>query len=421
MSRVSRRRGQARIIEALITLVMIITVQLLLANFYQGLKVEEPSPLRQYAYEISELLRNREIGEMVISDEPDWEMQLKTLVSTLLPPGIYYNATVISGTTGAVLNTQPISNLGDLTQEEFSEYLTVKQSYTVSIPIQISREVRRPVYVVLVVDKSGSMDEYMQGRMKIDWLKDALQEFLSYDGFNMTVDRIALVSFSDNAWNGTNYGGRFGYPLTDDVDAVKAKVNTLTPYGGTYGGLGLLYATMQLNGTWLSPYNPDPYNEDAVKIIIFMTDGMVNIKPKDESKPWDPDAGDGKNIIYCDHDDEGNYPLYYVRYYDSRGYASWGWYTPGPGESLYYGGRGYALKIGKQAARQGIKIYTIGFGTEETWFDPVFLTKLATERYYYAASGSRLIEIYRDIAEEITTQYEVETEVIIIQITLARA
>ena len=327
MSRTRLKKGQARIIEALITLVMIITVQLLLANFYQGLKVEEPSPLRQYAYEISELLRNREIGEMIMRSiiwpnvTSNWEMQLKTLVSTLLPPGIYYNVTVIRGTTGEVLNAQPISNLGDITQEEFSEYLTVKQSYTVSIPIQMSQEVRKPVDVMLVVDKSGSMREEINGVPKIEWLKQALITFLSSDVFNNSTDRIGLISFSDNAWNGTNWNKKWGYPLTNNFDLVKDRVFGLTARGKTYGGLGLLYAIMQLNGTWA------PYNPDSVKVIIFLTDGMINIKPMDESRPDDPTGG---NLRFCGAYDDGKNPQYARKvwwdgYYDSDGYIIW-WY-----------------------------------------------------------------------------------------------
>jgi hypothetical protein len=404
------RKGQARIIEALVVLTILIASQIMLAGYYQSLQYEEPSSLRREAERITEALRNRSVVEAIMSNSTGWETELETLITTLISPGVYFNLTVWSTMNKGQLNRYPITNLEGMILEEFGEYYTIKETYTISIPVQISLKVRIPVDVVLVVDKSGSMDEIMQGKMKITWLKEALTTFLSSNVFSKETDRIGLVSFSDNAWNGTNYGGRYGCPLTNNFDAVKSKVSTLDPQGGTYGGLGLLYATMQLNGSWSQPYRPE-----SVKVIVFLTDGMVNFRPVDERRPWDPT---NKNIVYCGHDDDGGTPKYYISSYRSDGYANLKSYD-GP-NAIYYGGRGYALKVARQAARQGIKIYTIGFGTSETWFDPNFLKKVATERYYYAATGNQLVEIFLEIAEDLATNYYVETDFIVLQVTLAR-
>lgn len=69
-------------------------------------------------------------------------------------------------------------------------------------------------------------------------------------------------------------------PLTNNRDALKAKISTLSPVygGGTFGNLGLVWGwntiSPKWNGLWGS-INPQPYDK-VVKYLLIMTDGENN-------------------------------------------------------------------------------------------------------------------------------------------------
>jgi len=371
------RKGQARIIEALITVVMVIAVQFMIVGFYQSLSYREPSELEHYAREILNALRERGVFERI--GDPTWEYELRTLLDTLMPSYIFYNLTII-GTSGG--NVIKISNIEGLDYTAFSEFYTVRQTYTLSVPVFNETMKRRPVDVILLIDRSGSMNDELPsqpGVTKIEALKTALLEFfeeIQKDAtFNPSMDRIGIVTYSSDAWDNLS----LGHMLTNDLNALEDIVRGLDAQGGTNMGKGILYAIYNLNGT-----QGAGYREESVKAIFLMTDGVANID---------------KYGRYCGDFDDG---------------------VGGSGPA--YGGRMYALEMANEAAKQGIKIYTMGFGEKGVryGFYEEFLKVVKTERYYHARTGDELRDAYVDALRDLTSQYHAEVDIILVELTLAK-
>ncbi|RLI26425.1 hypothetical protein DRO58_05575 [Candidatus Bathyarchaeota archaeon] len=381
------RKGQARIIEALITVVMVIAVQFMIVGFYQSLSYREPSELEHYAREILNALRERGVFERI--GNPTWEYELRTLLDTLMPSYIFYNLTII-GTSGG--NVVKVSNIEGLDYTAFSEFYTVRQTYTLSVPSFNETKKRRPVDVILLIDRSGSMNDELPsqpGVTKLEALKDAIVELLNAGIFDPSMDRIGIVTYSTSespyhnpdrppdAWDSPP----LGHSLTNDTNILQQIVlgKDFKADGGTNMAEGILYAIYNLNGTRGAEPRPE-----AIKAIVLMTDGVANVD---------------KNREYCGHFDEG---------LDGYGKA--------------YGGRMYALEMANEAAKQGIKIYTIGFGEKGVEYDfyEEFLKVVKTERYYHARTGEELTNAYKEIAMELTSQYYTDVDIILVELTLAK-
>jgi PKD repeat protein len=118
---------------------------------------------------------------------------------------------------------------------------------------------RFPVDVMLIIDRSGSMEG-----VKMAAAKDAAQDFI--DLLDSDLDRVGLVSYSGNG--GWYYGtSTLDEHLTNSFNDVKDAIDDMVAYGATCIACGLKLANdeFSLNG-----------RADAVWVEILLTDGIPN-------------------------------------------------------------------------------------------------------------------------------------------------
>jgi hypothetical protein len=113
---------------------------------------------------------------------------------------------------------------------------------------------RKPVDVMLVIDRSGSMGD---PPVPIADVKEAAKAFV--DKLDPAVDRVGLVSYADSA--------SLDQGLTSDFGAMKDAIDGMTAYGYTNIGDGVLDAQTELNSHGRA---------DAVQVMVVLTDGIAN-------------------------------------------------------------------------------------------------------------------------------------------------
>ncbi len=142
-----------------------------------------------------------------------------------------------------------------------------------------------PVDVVLVIDTSGSMDDYWGSganrQKKITTAKNVLLTFLNYLQPDKG-DRVALVKFPQEGSTSrytllcgggmsTYYAvGKVEADLTSNINQVKQKIQNLTASGGTPIASGLKKANDVLFNS--------PNRGTNVPVIILASDGIANIR-----------------------------------------------------------------------------------------------------------------------------------------------
>jgi hypothetical protein len=164
----------------------------------------------------------------------------------------------------------PITNeRGDVYQIEL---LLSDDSNTVEITLDLTVE-RRPVSVVFVLDKSGSMNSFPHGASgpikRIDILRSAASLFINkLNAFNQESDEGALTYFDSDV---DNPAPGFGVALTpiesnagNFTDEIES--NRLDPGGSTAMGEGLLEGKDKLSSV----------TEDNRQFIFLFTDGEQN-------------------------------------------------------------------------------------------------------------------------------------------------
>ncbi len=127
-----------------------------------------------------------------------------------------------------------------------------------------------PVDIVLVLDRSGSMDDAMNDLKTgastfVDIIDEATDGTL--DGTIANGSRVGVVSFADTA--------TVNQPLTGDAGAVISAINGLSAFGGTNHEAAFQTAQNQLAGS-------QPTND---KIMIMFTDGQTTVggSPNDDA------------------------------------------------------------------------------------------------------------------------------------------
>ncbi|MDD1654096.1 MAG: VWA domain-containing protein [Methanomicrobiales archaeon] len=131
---------------------------------------------------------------------------------------------------------------------------------------------KNPVEVMLVTDRSGSMQDYkLQGQTRFYWVKQASQDFLRF--MNPSVDKVGLVSYHTWATRDAD--------LTSDFTSLGKSIDNLTvpapngwvpkkgPVRLTNMREGLFNAT-----SYLKNYGSKDAN--VTKAIVLLTDGVWN-------------------------------------------------------------------------------------------------------------------------------------------------
>lgn len=120
----------------------------------------------------------------------------------------------------------------------------------------------KPLDIVLVIDRSGSMDR--DGRMAS--AKNAAKAFVQQIIQSSSNNRISIVSFSSNA--------TIDETLTNDLSNINRTINKLDADGSTNIYDGLVKANQVLAGA----------RADAAKSIVLLSDGIAN-RPTQNNNP----------------------------------------------------------------------------------------------------------------------------------------
>lgn len=124
------------------------------------------------------------------------------------------------------------------------------------LPLDILEKLpRKPLDVVLVLDRSGSMESTDYPPDRITAAKEAAKIFVSQIKED---DRVAVVSFAESTSTVVSF--------TSDKDSAKRKIGGISPGGGTAVGEGIITALDVL----------EKGREESVKAIVLLSDGANN-------------------------------------------------------------------------------------------------------------------------------------------------
>lgn len=161
-------------------------------------------------------------------------------------------------------------------------------------------------------------------------------------------------------------------PLTEDVDALRAKVSGLSASGGTAGHLGTAWAWYTLSPNWGSLWSaaenvPEPYGTaNLQKIAILMTDGEYN------------------------------------QQYNSNGIEAYSSRAANGSSTTQ------ARALCQGMKDKGIVVYSVGFdlgGPSSTAYQTLKQCASDDEKFYHAEDGTQLLQAFRDIALKLSKLY----------------
>jgi len=152
---------------------------------------------------------------------------------------------------------------------------TVEKDGTFDVTIEVTGDgsmmTSYPVEVMLVTDRSGSMEMSMQGKTRFAWVKEASHAFL--DSLNPGKDKVGLVSFHTWATRDSELTQDFT-SLGNTIDQLQIpRANDFVPYKGP-----VRYTNMRdgiFNATsYLKIYGSK--SPKVAKAIVVLTDGVWN-------------------------------------------------------------------------------------------------------------------------------------------------
>jgi len=263
---IKKRRGQMRVLEAVLACGLLLMGHYVISHSRVSTYTTKSGNLESMGQNILNTLEDQELILSKKEEGDNWESSLKELVESMLPPDVVYDISIESLVTGESV-AEDVTNLDPQSDTSYRSTTSVQGVYTFSYPlIQVEGVL---LDIVLVIDRSGSMDYYIQGdnHNKIYYAKEAACNFI--DRLNTTTDKVGLVSFSTYSEVDSN--------LTYSYETVKTEINRLDADGWTDIGAGLHDANQQFD------YN-GRYN--ASWVIILLSDGETNTY---EGDPYEPE------------------------------------------------------------------------------------------------------------------------------------
>lgn len=266
---------------------------------------------------------------------------------------------------------------------------TVAVNDTVNVTVQLIGDGyalhARPVDVVLVIDRSGSMGyNDSSGDIRIVSAKDAAYTFIGQ--MDPSRDRVGLVSFSSNTTRNCN--------LTDNFASVNTSVASLVATGATQLRRAIYEAVkMQQEGG----------RADAVKAVIVMTDGDWNY----DGSPIGHGTGYPENASWVYTFSGSSLEPDHYRYYDGlggtlqTGTKYYNWYTGYRDYNYCTDGESTNQNMSRFALSNGVRLYAVTFAYNPSSTVRATMNTLSTSTggfYEHAPDGNKLAEIYTDIA-----------------------
>lgn len=186
-----------------------------------------------------------------------------------------------SGNKPGYIQTKPVPSINFSVDAASNQTLTVSATATINtffvgvLPwwktmnvADTGKATRAKVIMTLVLDRSGSMDPVSQASggcgttLGGQWLPSAVANFISV--FEDTVDQAAMVSFASTSVTNVAMGTPF-------VSAITTAASGLIWSGGTFAHGGLSNALAINNSVVV------PTNVNAIKVVVFFTDGQCNM------------------------------------------------------------------------------------------------------------------------------------------------
>ncbi|MEM2110816.1 MAG: vWA domain-containing protein [Candidatus Bathyarchaeia archaeon] len=357
-----------RIIEAMIACAILIFGIFATSYFSSVFTTEEGGDLEEAGQSVIHFLSNTDLIKQIIQNETNWDSKVRSLITTLLPPGTFYNMTLVSGLSGQFL-ADPICNMEELSTLNL-DVVTLQQVVTVSLPL--TRTVERNLDVIFIIDRAHSMREKEPGDeySKYYYAHRAIAAFA--EKLNATKDRVGIVSFSgnNNAFPNDN-DATLDLPLTSNISQVDSTLNKIqTTWNRHDFGYAFKLAYDEFN---------DNGRSEATRAVIFLSDGVCN-------DPWFNEDGNE----HAKHKFEIPCPV----------------------------AQEYARNESRKVSELGVLIYTIGLGANTTCFDEPLLKEIQTNGYFYAPSGKDLMGIYDAIVKDLL--FEVKYDIVILTLTLVK-
>jgi hypothetical protein len=251
-----------RIVEAIIACGLILISHYVISLSTASLSSSETIDvdLEDVGRNLLNTLEDQELLLSVLTNEKNWQYNLRKIIESMIPSDILYNISFASLVTGEPLASD-ITNMVSSETPPDSSMSSLQGVYPISYPVVEKTNVL--LDIVLVFDRSGSMDDPIPGDPydKIYYAKDAACSFI--DRLN-TSDRVGLAAFSTTAIVDPT--------LTYDHEYVKVKINNLTPSGYTNMGDGIDLANNQYETLG---------SDNATWVIILLSDGIAN-RPNNE-------------------------------------------------------------------------------------------------------------------------------------------
>jgi hypothetical protein len=252
----NKRRGMMRVLEAILACSFILMGHYMISRSNITTYTTKNSNLETMGQNLLNILEDQ---ELVLSKEEQgdlWGSSLRELIESLLPPDVVYEVSIESLVSGEMI-AENITNLDSNYSSDYQNTASVQGIYTFSYPLIKIEDVL--LDIVLIVDRSGSMNDLIQGDVynKMYYAKEASSNFV--DRLNSTTDQVGLVSFSTTSTVDSN--------LTYNHDGVKDEINDLNPNGWTDIGAGIYDANQEFNVS-------GRYNSSW--IIVLLSDGKTN-------------------------------------------------------------------------------------------------------------------------------------------------
>jgi hypothetical protein len=273
------------------------------------------------------------------------------------------------------------------------------------------RKTRAQLIMALVLDHSGSMGcDPPCGSGGGAVLSSAVASFIS--DFDDTADKVAMCSFGSTA----TLDVPMEQPFKNDIQSA---ANAMQFYGRTFAEGGLQLGFAQVNNTFVPP------GQNAVKVIVFFTDGFANTFQTNFSCRVAPlnlgqsDPFIGSSTSCC--------PPWSYEFLDPAGGSDPSCNsTTFPSldgtiktisqnnQNVWNEGHLHALSVANQIRSANIVIYSIGLGGG---FDPDFLRNIANDpagslynpnqisgEAVFAPDASQLQAVFQSIATKVLSQ-----------------